>query len=133
MAEVSIALPFSIDAYGSVGTTVDQSKIWADRVMSVLGTTIRERVMRPTFGTIIPFSLFNSEESASAEIRAEVGKAFSEQLKLLSLEKVNITSDEYTNVLNIEVVYGLPNNEIVSTIVGLVHVDGVNPIYEELL
>jgi hypothetical protein len=89
--------------------------------------------MRPTLGTIIPFSLFNSEESAVAEIRAEVNKAFGEQLQLLTLEKVNVTSDEYTNVLNIEVVYGLPNNEVVSTIVGLVLIDGAKPIYEELL
>ena len=133
MAEVSISLPFSIDPYGSVGVTTEQSKLWADRVRSVLGTTLRERVMRPTMGTIIPFSLFNSEESASAEIRAEVNKAFGEQLQLLTLEKVNVTSDEYTNVLNIEVVYGLPNNEVVSTIVGLVLIDGAKPIYEELL
>jgi phage baseplate assembly protein W len=133
MAEVALSLPFSVDPYGSINTTTDQSKIWADRVRSVLGTTLRERVMRPTMGTIIPFSLFNSEESATAEIRAEVSKAFGEQLKLLTLEKVNVTSDSYTNVLNIEVIYGLPNNEIVSTIVGLVLIDGAKPIYEELL
>lgn len=133
MPEVALSLPFSIDPYGSVSTTTDQSKIWADRVRSVLGTVLRERVMRPTMGTIIPFSLFNSEESAAAEIRAEVGKAFGEQLQLLTLEKVNVTSDSYTNVLNIEVIYGLPNNETVSTIVGLVLIDGAKPIYEELL
>lgn len=133
MAEVALSLPFSVDPYGSIKTTTDQPKIWADRVRSVLGTTLRERVMRPTMGTIIPFSLFNSEESAIAEIRAEVSKAFGEQLQLLTLEKVNVTSDSYTNVLNIEVIYGLPNNEIVSTIVGLVLIDGAKPIYEELL
>ncbi len=36
-------------------------------------------------------------------------------------------------VMNVEVVYALPNNEIVSTIVGLVLVDGANPLYQELL
>ena len=89
--------------------------------------------MRPTVGTLIPFSMFNSETSAVAQIEVEIQKAFTEQLKLLNLNSVNITVDEYTNVLNVEVIYALPNNEVVSTIVGLVFIDGANPIYQELL
>lgn len=133
MAEKTLSLPFSIDAYGKVSSTQTQSKIWADRVRSVLGTTLRERVMRPTFGTLIPFSLFETTDSASAEIRVEVERAFADQLRLLTLTTVNVTVDEYTNVLSVEVVYGLPNNEVVSTVVGLVLVQGAKPIYQELL
>ena len=132
MSEKALALPFSVDAYGKVSVTQVQSKIWADRVRSVLGTTIRERVMRPTFGTRIPFALFDTETSAVAQVEAEVQKAFAEQLPLLNLQTTNVTIDEYTNVLTIEVIYGLPNNEIVSTVVGLVLVEGANPIYQEL-
>ena len=78
MNERAISLPFSIDSYGGVATTTDQSKIWADKVRSVLGTMLRERVMRPDFGTVIPYSLFNGETSAVDEIRGEVSKAFGE-------------------------------------------------------
>jgi phage baseplate assembly protein W len=117
MAEKAISLPFLIDPYGRVASTQSQSKIWSDKVKSVLGTTLRERVMRPNFGTLIPYSLFNTENTAAVEIESEVNKAFTEQLALLTLEKVNVTSDPYTNVLTIEVIYGLPNDEIVSTVV----------------
>jgi hypothetical protein len=89
--------------------------------------------MRPNFGTLIPFALFNTETGAIAQVEAEVNKAFSQQLGLLSLQKVNVTVDQYTNVLTVEAIYGLPNNEVVSTVVGLVLVDGANPIYQELL
>jgi phage baseplate assembly protein W len=133
MAEKAISLPFLIDPYGRVASTQSQSKIWSDKVKSVLGTTLRERVMRPNFGTLIPYSLFNTENTAAVEIESEVNKAFTEQLALLTLEKVNVTSDPYTNVLTIEVIYGLPNDEIVSTVVGLVLIQGTKPIYEELL
>lgn len=133
MAEYAISLPFSVDSYGKISSTTDQSKIWADRVRSVLGTTIRERVMRPNFGTLIPFALFNTETGAVSQVEAEVNKAFSQQLGLLTLQEVNVTVDQYTNVLTVEAVYGLPNNEVVSTVVGLVLVDGANPIYQELL
>jgi phage baseplate assembly protein W len=133
MAQKTISLPFSIDSYGKVSTTQSQSKIWSDRVRSVLGTTLRERVMRPNFGTLIPYSIFNSEDNAVGEITNEVRRAFSEQLSLLSLQTVLVNSDSYTNTLSVEVVYGLPNNEVVSTLVGLVLVPGAKPIYEELL
>ena len=89
--------------------------------------------MRPTFGTFIPFALFETETSAQAQIQVEIEKAFNEQLSLLTLKEVNVTVDSYTNVLSVNVVYGLPNNEVVSTVVGLVLVDGANPLYQELL
>jgi phage baseplate assembly protein W len=133
MAEKALSLPFSIDSYGNVSSTSDQSKIWADRVRSVLGTTVRERVMRSGFGTLIPFSLFDTESSAMSQVKTEVNKAFITQLALLRLDKTTVTVDEYTRVLTIEVIYALPNNEVVSTVVGVALIDGANPIYEELL
>jgi phage baseplate assembly protein W len=133
MSEKALSLPFSIDAYGKIAVTTEQSKIWSDRVRSVLGTSLRERVMRPTFGTLIPYALFQGATTAEAEIKSEVQKAFENQLPLLNLQTVTTTFDTYTGVVNVEVVYGLPNNEIVSTLIGLVLIEGTNPIYQELL
>ena len=89
--------------------------------------------MRPGFGTLIPFSLFDTESSAVSQVKTEVNKAFITQLSLLRLDKTTVTVDEYTNVLTVEVIYALPNNEVVSTVVGGALIDGANPIYEELL
>ena len=133
MAQKAISLPFLIDPYGRVSSTQSQSKIWSDKVKSVLGTSLRERVMRPNFGTLISYSLFNSQTEATVEIKTEVERAFAEQLDLLTLQQTDVTIDMYTNVLTVQVTYGLPNDEVVSTAVGLVLVQGTNPIYEELL
>jgi phage baseplate assembly protein W len=130
--EKAISLPFSIDTFGSVGTTTEQSKVWADRVRSVLGTSLRERVMRPTFGTLIPFSLFNNVENAVVEIKEEVTRAFSRQLKLLTLKDTFVEQDFYTNSLKVTVTYSLPNQETNKTSIGFVIVRGTLPIYEEL-
>ena len=130
--EKAISLPFSIDTFGSVGTTTEQSKVWADRVRSVLGTSLRERVMRPTFGTLIPFSLFNNVENAIVEIKEEVTRAFSRQLKLLTLKDTFVEQDFYTNSLKVTVTYSLPNQETNKTSIGFVIVRGTLPIYEEL-
>ena len=133
MSEKSLALPFSIDSYGKVGTTTEQSKIWADRVRSVIGTSIRERVMRHSFGTLIPYALFENETSAESQIKSEIESAFNGQLPLLTLSTTNVTFDTYTNIFNVEIIYALPNNETVSTLIGLVLIDGTKPIYQELL
>jgi phage baseplate assembly protein W len=89
--------------------------------------------MRPNFGTLIPYTLFNSETEATAQIQSEVEKAFAQQLDLLTLQQTIVTSDIYTSTLTVEVIYGLPNDEVTSTLIGLVFSQGANPIYEELL
>jgi phage baseplate assembly protein W len=130
--EKAISLPFSIDTSGSIGTSTEQSKIWADRVRSVLGTSLRERVMRPTFGTLIPFSLFNNVENAISEIEEEVTVAFSKYLQLLSLQGTDVEQDLYTNNLKVTVTYSLPNQEINKTSIGFITIQGTLPSYEEL-
>ena len=92
-----------------------------------------EKLMRPNFGTLIPYTLFNSETEATTQIQSEVEKAFAQQLDLLTLQQTNVTSDIYTSTLTVEVIYGLPNDEVTSTLIGLVFSQGANPIYEELL
>lgn len=130
--EVAISLPFTIDPYGKVGSTQSQQKIWQDRVLSVIGTTLRERVMRPDFGTIIPYALFDGVETATSEVEAEVRTAFSRQLRHLNLDKVEAVVDEVTNVLKVTITYDLPNNQKVTTNIGLISIAGTLPSYEEL-
>jgi len=123
MTEKAISLPFSLDPYGRITYTIDQNKIWQDKVLSVIGTTLRERVIRPRFGTLIAAKAFDNETLAETEIQSEIEYAFNTQLGLLTLESVSASFDAYTNTTNVEIVYGLPNNESVSTTIGLVTID----------
>jgi len=133
MAEIAISLPFRVDPYGKIAVSTDQQKIWADRVRSVLGTALKERVMQPLLGTEIPYSVFQTQEDASILIERETQAAFETQLPLLSLQSVITTFDEFTNIINVSTVYDLPNNTQVETIVGIAYIQGTNPIYQETL
>lgn len=133
MAEVAISLPFSLNAYGSIKFTESQSKIWSDRVLSVIGTLIGERVMQPTFGTEIAESLFNSTQRMEEVIPVEVEKAFTTYLPALTLVDTIITSDPENGSIYVDVVYGLPNDEQTNTVVALVAVAGKNPPVQENL
>lgn len=130
--EKAIAVPFSIDEFGHVRPASTQSAIWEDRVLSVIGTSVRERVMRPTIGTVIPFSLFETDDDAASEIKAEITKVFVRQLPLLTLISTSLSLEEVSNTLLVTVTYALPNEEITSTTVGVIVIDGTNPLYEEL-
>lgn len=133
MAEISMLLPFAIDPYGKVAVTSDQRKIWQDRVRSVIGTALTERVMRPTFGTEIPNAVYETVEDAESDIKAEVTKAFTSQLRLLKLREVVPTFDEYSGILDVEIVYELPNDEEIRTTISLVSLRGSLPPFEENL
>ena len=133
MTEKTLSLPFSVDPYGKITVTSDQSKIWADRVRSVIGTTLRERIMRPEFGTDISYSVFNTQEDADREIKAEVVQAFNQLLPLLKIDSVRSSFDSYTGVINITMTYKLPNDIVVETTIGIVTLRGNLPPYEENL
>lgn len=133
MAEIGIALPFSIDSYGKVNTTDQQPKLWADRVRSVVGTAIGERVMRPEFGSEIPYAEFKTAEDASSQIENTVLHSFETQLGKLRLQTVTANLDEYTGTINVTIVYALPNQEIVTTTLGFASINGNNPTVKETM
>jgi phage baseplate assembly protein W len=129
--EQAMAVPFSIDAYGAVTLATTQEKIWADRVRSVLGTNFNERIMRPTFGSLIPSAFMETTDEARNLIQAEVRTAFSTQLDQLQLENVSTSYDEYSDLLIVTVLYALPDDTQAETTISLITLDGTNPAIEE--
>ena len=100
--ERAISLPFSIDSYGNVASTKDQSKIWADRVRSVVGTTVGERLMRPDFGTSIPFATFSGRELVAEITRQELFASFESTKKQINelLDSELTEEKSYTKNIN---------------------------------
>jgi phage baseplate assembly protein W len=125
--EKTISYPFSFDAQGNVTTTIDQSKIWQDRVLAVLGTSLGERVQRLDFGTEIYQEQFNTTEEAIDEIKRLVAIAFNSQLPLLTLSSVEGTTNPSSGTVTIEVSYQLPNKNIVTTALSTVVINGNTP------
>ena len=132
--ETAISLPFSIDTSGKVAAANTQSKIWDDRVLSVLGTCVRERLLNPLFGTRIPFALFESADDAVGEVKEEINLAFTTLLPTLSLTSSQVSFNYTNGSIDIVVVFQLPNNATstvrTSALVGTIVLSGSNPSYE---
>lgn len=133
MAEIALTLPFSITPYGSVATTTEQSKIWADRVRFVIGTNLQERILEPDFGTLVPTAFMETADDAATTISTEVERAFQLQLELLTFEGVDVSFDEYTGTTNVNITYGLPNGEVTNTVVAISYISGNNQSVQENL
>lgn len=131
--EKAISLPFSFDYYGNIMTSTSQSKIWGDRVRSVIGTLTTERIMRPTFGTKIPRLAWDTTDVTIESVEREIRSAFNSQLPQLTLDEVVVTFDEYNNLITASVVYSLPNDEVDSQIVGIAFVPANGTVREENL
>ena len=101
----AISLPFAFDQSGSIAYTKDEKKIWQDRVVLVLMTRLGERIMRPTFGSEISESLFDTEEAATTLIKKAVSVSFSRWLKQLELISVSTTVDPIDAYIVVEVGY----------------------------
>ena len=101
----AITLPFSFDSNGGVSSTEDMKKIIQDRVVLVLMTYASERVMRPTYGTLVRGSSFENQAEAINMINREIDTGFNTWLPYLTLLTVNASIDPADEHLNIEVTY----------------------------
>ena len=110
--ETAIYLPFQFDNFGNVRKTYDQEKIWEDRVTSVIGTAIGERVMRNDFGTSIRASLFGTQSAMEDIIEETITEAFTALLPVLTLGEISYTHDEVLNVMEVTITYALPNRQV---------------------
>ena len=133
MAEIAISLPFSLDAYGRITSTESQQKIFSDRVLSVIGTNLKERVMLVEFGTKITSYLYGSIEKAISSIPGEIEQAFAKFLPTLTYSNTNVIYDEQTGTLLLDIMYELPNGETNSTTLEIVAIASKNPPVQETL
>jgi phage baseplate assembly protein W len=131
--ERALSLPFRVDDFGNIATTISQEKIWADRVRSAIGTRLNERVLTQEYGTEIPKNVLNNSGTATSAIEEEVETAFIRDLPTLELESVTATYDESTGVVSAEIGYFLPSKEQTSVVIGIATLSNTSPLKEELL
>jgi phage baseplate assembly protein W len=105
MTQSVISLPFSFNADGGVSHTEDEKKIWQDRVLLTVMTSLGERLMRLDYGTLVNTASFQSVDDATNLIKSEIGIAFSRWLTSLTLQDVIVSIDPVDDVLSFNIVY----------------------------
>lgn len=105
MAQRAITLPFGFDASGGVSYAVDEQKIWQDRVAIVVMTKLRERVMRPTFGSAVPNVVFESLSTGFTLAKQAIESSFTTWLPQLKLVSVTGEVDDSASAIYIQIAF----------------------------
>lgn len=113
----TISYPFRISPQGKVADTTDYTKIWVDRVRSVINTEIGDRVMRPTFGVDTTSAILNVGTPAESDLTSNIADAFTRLLPSVHLVSVTPNMDDYNQALDVEVVFTCPDMTTTSTTV----------------
>ena len=86
----AISYPFTLNVFGETTSTTDQKKIYTDRVLTLLSTSIGERPMRPTYGTNLGLAMFENQGVAEVAIPAAIRSAIATWLPELTVNEINI-------------------------------------------
>lgn len=131
LSEIAISLPFKVDALGKVGATITQEKIWLDKVRSVIGTSLGQRVYRPGFGCNATLGIFDTEDYVLRTIEEDISTAFANFLPLLVLDAVDVRLNGETQTITVEIQYETPSGSTNAVRLGIATISGNNPISEE--
>jgi phage baseplate assembly protein W len=131
--ETTLAFPFKVSPKGTISTINDQKAIWSNKVKSVIGTLLKERVMLPSFGSRLNEVVWNTEGFAKQHVREFVSQAFITWLPTLTLEEVDVSNVDDTGQITISISYTLPNNTSSTAVIGIVGISGNLQPTQEIL
>lgn len=117
LPSAAIALPFSFDDAGSVKTTVNEGKIYMDRVLSLIGTRPGERVMRPGYGSRVTEQVFETIEVAVASIRQDIPTTIGTYLSEITVTRFEVNTvaiGSGDTAIDVEIEFRTPNRQVVS-------------------
>jgi phage baseplate assembly protein W len=106
---IAISFPFTFDPFGVVGTSSDQTKIYQDRILTLLSTVKGERPMRPTYGTDLAKAMFENQGDAKKAIDQAVRSAIETWIPEVEVSAVNINTQDDSGRVGVEVNVVLPD------------------------
>lgn len=109
----AISYPFVLDANGTVAATESTSKIYLDRVVTLLSTHVGQRPFYPEYGVDWSTSFFENENNAVIAIPSAIKTAIGRWLPEVSVEDV-ILPALYEGVQEVSVSVRLPNGILTS-------------------
>lgn len=112
----AITFPFTLDAFGNTQATTTISKIYLDRLLTLLSTQIGQRPMLPEYGTDLGRYLFENEDNFAVAVKVAVATAVSTWLPELKIQNIDIDPIEQ-GYANLRITVELPNAKITTVTV----------------
>jgi len=108
----AISYPYTLDVNGVVASAGTSTKLYLDRVVTLLSTNVGQRPMLPEYGTDWSTSLFENENNYRRAIPIAISNAIRRWLPDLSVDKIELSGDEYSGAVYVSLYLKLPDNTI---------------------
>jgi len=106
----SIAYPYTIDPNGLVSATSNSTKLYLDRVLTLVSTYMGQRPMMPDYGVDWSGALFENDNVARIAIPIAIRGAVAKWVPEVQVSDVNINFDELEGIENVTLGLLLPDN-----------------------
>jgi phage baseplate assembly protein W len=111
---VAISFPYTLDPSGVAQVTSSASKIYLDRVLTLLSFYVGQRPMQPTYGVDWSKSLFENDSDARIAIPIAITEAISKWIPQVSVTSVEFAGENINGTENVVVSLRLPDDTLTS-------------------
>lgn len=111
---IAISYPFTLDGFGKIVTADQYTKVYLDRVLTLLSTNIRQRPILQTYGSDVGSISFESNNELEASISNIITSAISTWLPDIAVNKVTVGLPDENGIADITLIVKLPNGNVSS-------------------
>jgi phage baseplate assembly protein W len=112
MTLYSINFPYTFDPKGVLENNRSATKMYLDRVVTLLSTNIGQRPMLLDYGVDWSKALFENDQDAKAAIPAAINAAMDRWLPDIIINDIELSSNGIDGIVNVLMSLTLPNNNV---------------------
>lgn len=110
----AISFPYTIDPFGNIKATEDTSKIYLDRLLTLLSTNIGQRPILQGYGTDLMKALFENDNNLENAIGQAVRQAVARWMPDIGIEKIAIGTVNAEGEAPVVITVVLPDSTLTS-------------------
>lgn len=113
----SINYPYTIDPNGVVISSVTTTKLYLDRVLTLLSTNIGQRPMIPSYGVDWSTAMFENEGDARVAINQAIRVAIATWIPEVTVNNIIIDSNNFDGKMLVNLELGIPNDTTANLVI----------------
>lgn len=114
---ISINYPYTIDPNGVVISSVTTTKLYLDRVLTLLSTNLGQRPMIPSYGVDWSTAMFENEGDAKIAINQAIRVAIATWIPEVTVNNIVIDSNNFDGKMLVNLELGIPNDTTANLVI----------------
>lgn len=106
---IAISYPFTLNAKGKVTSSTISTKIYLDRVLTLLSTNIGQRPILQEYGTDLGTALFENDNDIVLATKKAIQTAMASWLPNVKITNITVSEPNEDGVADIQLDLVLPN------------------------